>query len=191
MQPKYLYLTRPEWADVWISGGTVPIALASKYRSIEREGTLTPDENLIHDSPVDNASLRDMGFHFENIRGLTFNGNTFNGRPLPDFKNASYYSEDGLILSFSNALSTKLRERLGKVACVEMLDINGLKACIDSQLGAVGTAKDCQYTSDHQRNHFLKSVHDEWQQEFRIFWPGTESRTVMLPPGFACHVALL
>lgn len=89
MQATYLYLTRPEWAETWISGGTVPIALASKYRSIEREGTLTPDENLIHDSPVDIASLRQMGFHFENVRGLTFNGNTFNGRPLPDSNNAS------------------------------------------------------------------------------------------------------
>lgn len=190
MQTKYLYLTRPEWAETWISGGTVPIALASTYHSVERAGTLTPDENLIHDSPVDIASLRQSGFHFENVKGLTFTGNTSNGRPLPDFKNASYYFEDGLILSFSNALSANLCERLGKVTCVEVLDVDSLKVCIDSQLGVVGTAMDCKYTSDHQRNHFLKSVHDEWQQEFRIFWPGTESRTVILPPGLARRASL-
>lgn len=190
MPTKYLYLTRTEWAETWVAGGSVPIALASTYRSIERAGTLTPDENLIHESPVDISSLRQSGYHFENVKGLTFIGNTSNGRLLPSFRNANYYSEDGLILSFSNTLSIAVCERLGKAACVALLNVDDLKACIDSQLGVVGTAKDCQYTSDHQRNHFLKSVQDGWQQEFRIFWPGTESRTVVLPPGLARHASL-
>lgn len=185
---KYLYLTRPEWAETWVSGGQVPIALASTYRSVDRVGTMTPDENLIHDAPVDIASLRHSGFHFENVKGLTFTGNTLNGQLLPSFENANYYTEDGLILSFSNVLSFDICARLGKAACVEILDVDALKAAIDDQLGVAGTAKNCTYTADHRRDHFLKSVHDEWQHEFRIFWPLCEGRNVLLPHGMARHV---
>lgn len=188
--PKFLYLTRPEWVKTWVAGGKIPISLASTYRSAEREGKFTPDENLIHESPVDVASLRPSGFHFENVHDLTFAGNTCNGQLLPSFTNANYYADDGLILSFSNVLSAEVCKRLRKKACVEILDIQCLKTHIDSQLGVVGVAEDCQYTPDHQRNHFLKSVDDEWQQEFRMFWPITESRTVTLPPGIARHVPL-
>ncbi|MGE0497725.1 MAG: hypothetical protein AB7I35_15555 [Ramlibacter sp.] len=188
--PKYLYLARIEWAETWIGGGPIPISLASTYRSIERGGTQTPDENLIHNSPVDIASLRHSGFRFENVRGLTFVGNISNGRMLPSFYNADYYMDDGLILSFSNVCNAEVCKRLGKVICVELLDVERLKAHLDNELGVVGTAKDCRYTADHQRNHFLKSIEDEWQQEFRLFWPIKESRTVVLPHGFARHASL-
>lgn len=45
-----------------------------------------------------------------------------------------------------------------------------LKKYIDEQLGCVGIYQRCEYTKTHQRNHFLKSKDDAWQQEYRIFW---------------------
>ena len=179
--PKYLYLSKPEWTTAWVLGGTVPIALASTYKSHIREGILTPDENLIHRSTVDIASLSASGYHFENVKGLTFEGNSYNGELLPNTVDADYYVDDGLILSFSNRKSNSLCTRLGKAACVVIEDIEGLKVCLDQQIGTKGIAGNCAYTADHQRNHFLKSIEDEWQQEYRMFWPATASRKVNIP----------
>ena len=48
----FLYLTESEWAKTWVVGGEIPIKLASSYLSDNREGVMTPDENLIHESEV-------------------------------------------------------------------------------------------------------------------------------------------
>lgn len=188
---KYLYLTKREWATTWIKGGKIPIALASSYLSDNRSGTFTPDENLIHESPVDLTGLSPF-FEMDpgvNIKGLTIQNNSWNGVLQPEVYNANYYHEDGLILSFCNSFSEKIAQRLGKQACVKIRNIKSLKRIIDEQLKVKGIADCCRYTTDHQRNHFLKSVEDAWQDEYRIFWPLTTSRMVGLPKGVAVFVA--
>ncbi|EGR2205853.1 hypothetical protein RCC09_004615 [Vibrio parahaemolyticus] len=186
---KYLYLTEVEWADAWINGGEIPISLASSYLSESREGIYTPDENLIHDSPYPIPAFRQFGIHLENVKNVTMTGNTFNGKKIPDVKNASYYKEDGLILSFCNELDTEIARRLGKKACVKILDMHQLKMALDSEVGSKGIMKNCSYTKGFQRDHFLKSTEDSWQNEFRLFWKSDKSVRVAIPPNIGELVA--
>ena len=48
----------------------------------------------------------------------------------------------------------------------------------------------CEYTSGPNRNHFLKSEANAWQEEFRIFWHGSAERSVILPDGIGELVEL-
>ncbi|WP_193049794.1 hypothetical protein [Pseudoalteromonas undina] len=187
---KYLYLTRKEWALTWLNGGVIPILPASTYLSNERNGTSTPDENRIHDSPVDITTLPGVDFGGASIKSLTYTGNTFNGVKAPDVVNAKYYLEDGIILSFCNRKSKSIAKRLGKTAAVKIFDIEELKTIIDKQLGVKGVIGNCEYTTDHKRNHFLKSTEDQWQDEYRIFWPITEPKQITLPKGIAASIKL-
>ncbi|MEZ8372820.1 hypothetical protein AB6C91_00775 [Vibrio cyclitrophicus] len=182
---KYLYLTEVEWVDTWINGGEIPISLASSYLSDERNGILTPDENLIHESPVPIPSFQEFGIRIGRCRNLTMTNTAYNGIKLPDFHNANYYQEDGLILSFCNSFSEHIGKRFRKKACVKILNIEKLGRVIDKQLGCKRIAGDCKYTNDHQRNHFLKSNDDSWQEEYRLFWRTTQSKWVKIPPGTA------
>lgn len=95
----YLYLEKEEWADAWVNGGEIPITPASNYQSDERIGTMTPDENLIHESNIDLMSLSPM-IHIgknTNIKSFNLLNCSVNGQPIPDIKDAKYYKEDGLI----------------------------------------------------------------------------------------------
>jgi hypothetical protein len=186
---KYLYLTKPEWQESWIHGGKIPISLASSYLNEKRAGTGTPDENLIHDSSVDLTKIPGIRIGL-NVRGISMTNITRNGQRLPDVKNGSLYKEDGLILSFCNTSSVDVMQRLGKAACVKIVDMHLLRSIIDEQLGMIGQMAQCRYTGDHQRGHFLKHNLDSWQQEYRMFWKGTMPRTVLLPPGIAEAVLL-
>ncbi len=188
---KYLYLTEVSWADAWISGGEIPISLASTYRHDERRGILTPDENLVHDSPVDLKSLSPF-IHIADgagIKGLTVRNSSYNGEKIPEIINANYFTEDGLILSFCNSFSEAVARKLRKSCCVKILNIEKLVKKINKQLGCKGIMKECTYTNDHQRNHFLKSVEDAWQDEFRVFWKTTNSKLINIPPGTAEFVS--
>ncbi|TAL53803.1 hypothetical protein [Pandoraea sp.] len=185
---KFLYLTHIEWSNAWVEGGDVPISLASSYLGDTRDGIYTPDENRIHDSPVDLTSLR-PAIRVENVKNFTFVGCTINGQRVPDIVNANYYLEDGIILSFCNVLNGAIARRLRKKACVKIRNIQELKAEIDRQIGKAGIIGDCRYTNDHQRNHFLKSSADAWQKEHRIFWREAEGRKVKIPAGTATLVA--
>ncbi|MGF6116713.1 hypothetical protein ABIE30_000619 [Janthinobacterium lividum] len=189
---KYLYLTKPEWQHAWIHGGEIPITAASSYLSDVREGTMTPDENLIHESTFDLHQLPDFIFGKNpQIRGgVTFKGCTVNGVPIPDFVNARRFHEDGAILSFCDNMDAEIMRRFGKTCCVRILDVHRLKAVIDEQVGLISKMGPCKYTIDHQRNHFLKSSKDSWQQEYRIFWKDTSTRNVTLPPGISEAVTL-
>jgi hypothetical protein len=185
---KYLYLTKVQWVKAWIKGGKIPILLASTYLYDKRDGILTPDENLIHESPVDLKSLS-PAIHFSEVKKLSFINSYINGQRVPDIINANYYIEDGLILSFCNSYSKDIARRLSKKACVKILSMEKLKDQIDKQLGCEGIMKKCEYTNDHQRNHFLKSREDAWQDEFRIFWKTTTSKWVNVPEGIAEFIA--
>lgn len=188
---KYLYLTKYEWARAWISGGKVPIALASSYLSSNRSGIYTPDETLIHDSPYDVTKIPGISIGPDvNIKNLTVMNNYVNGIRNPDIVDASYYKEDGLILSFCHSRSRAIAKQLRKVACVKVLDMHSLKQSLDEQLKVEGTMDYCRYTDDHQRGHFLKSTADAWQEEFRMFWPHTTPQLVDIPPKTARLVSL-
>ena len=189
---KYLYLTEVEWAEAWINGGLIPISLASSYLHHQRDGIRTPDENLVHESPVDLKSL-DPFIHIADgasVKRLTITNSTFNGQKIPDIVNANYYSEDGLILSFCNSYSEDIARRLGKKACVKITNLEKLRKTIGKQLGCKGVMKECEYTDDHQRNHFLKSTEDSWQDEYRIFWKYPKNKVVEIPKGIAEFVAV-
>lgn len=182
---KYLYLSEEWHCEAWVNGGVIPIKLASTYLSNKRSGILTPDETLIHRSEFPVPRMKEFGMHFQNVKGITVKGCTYNGKKIPNITNAQYYNEDGLILSFCNIFSPDIARRLGKVACVEILDINKLQGIINKELGCKAFAGNCKYTKNHERNHFLKSTQDEWQQEYRLFWNITSNKEVSLPQGLA------
>ena len=188
---KYLYLTKTEWADTWINGGDIPISLASTYLHDEREGILTPDENLIHESPVDIKSLSPLVNFGEGggVKSFTMTNCSVNGVSMPDIVDAKYYSEDGLILSFCNSLDESIAKRLGKQCCVKVSKLKEFRKVIDKQLGVKGVMQSCEYTDNHERNHFLKSTDDAWQDEFRLFWRYQNNTTVTIPQGHAKLVA--
>jgi hypothetical protein len=184
----YLYLNEHWHAEAWVSGGKIPIKPASTYKSADRKGTLTPDENLIHRSPIDLKSLEPyicFGGAGGGVKSLTMSGNVFGGVRVPDVVDAAYYEDDGLILSFSSRLTRNVANKMVKKACVRILSMKVLKECIDAQLGTPSIAGFCDYTNDHQRGHFLKSDEDDWQAEYRLFWPIKKEVTVELPPGIA------
>lgn len=184
---KFLYLTQIEWTSTWVNGGAVPLSLASTYKRMDRDGIYTPDENLIHDSTVDLRTLSPLISFGDNpsVRSFTATGNYVNGVRLPDVKDANFYTEDGLIQSFCNVLDIGIAQRFGKAACVRIHDIDKLRKYLDKRLGRRSRFGNCEYTHDHQRNHFLKSKDDSWQQEYRFFWPNKEACSVELPAGIA------
>ncbi|RTN83063.1 hypothetical protein [Enterobacter asburiae] len=186
---KYLYLTKPEWVFPWIRGGVVPLFQASTYISDEREGVMTPDENLIDTSTHDIKAFGNL-IKFEGGGTVTFTDSTFNGSFHPGTIKFEQRFEDGLVLCLANSKSSDLARRLGKRACVEISDVELLKRNIDRQLGISGVMRSCEYTDGHNRDHFLKSNLDSWQDEFRIFWRGAKSTRVSIPSGIAKEVKI-
>jgi hypothetical protein len=183
----YLYLNEHWHANTWVGGGKIPINPASTYRSVERAGIFTPDENLIHKSEVNLFSLKSLisfGPH-GGVKDLTITNSSLGSVPIPDIRNAALFLEDGLILSFSSRLSRTVACKMKKTACVKILDIQFLRSVIDEQLGVASKADFCEYTTGHERNHFLKSDLDSWQAEFRLFWPITHKVEVNIPSGIA------
>ena len=188
---KYLYLEKLSFAETWVNGGTVPLNLASKYKNSERSGTSTPDENLIYDSPVVLESLEPFIKLSGDVRNLTVKDNIINGRRQEiNLLNVSRYTDNGIILCLSNRLDAEICKKLGKSVCVKISNIHKLKHTLDRQIGVIGLAQKCVYTSDHRRNHFLKSELDSWQDEFRIFWKLDSATEVQIPRGIAEFVEL-
>lgn len=186
---KYLYLTKPEWVFPWIRGGVVPLFQASTYLSDERDGVMTPDENLIDTSTHDIKAYGNLA----RIQGggcISFTYSTINGVFHPGTIKFEQRVEDGLVLCLANSKSSEIARRLGKRACVEISDVEHLKRYLDRQLGIESAMRACEYTNGHNRNHFLKSSLDSWQDEFRIFWPGAKSTRVSIPSGMAKKVKI-
>lgn len=180
----YLYLTKPEWAEAWVQGGSVPISPASKYLSAQRSGTSTPDEVVQRyvDGTVDSAGM-DMAQSFvRGLRGMSFKDCTVVG---PDGRagvitSAEYVYEDALVLCFSRSLSRRLMERLGKAAVVALGDLDLLKRSLDEQIGSEGRYGAVQYTKSADRGHVLKGWDDRWQAEARFWWPQRDCREVVV-----------
>lgn len=189
---KYLYLAKQFMADTWVKGGIIPINPASTYRSIERHHTQTPDENLIHDSPFDLRKLQERGVDLLGARNFRFHDNFVDGVLIPPIYDGNFYEEDALILSFSNRQRNEIASRLGKEACVKIINIEQVKKIIDDQIKVIGERRDCEYREDHKRNHFTKSIADRWQREHRILWRVTDPKRieVQIPEGLAIQVQL-
>lgn len=173
----YLYLTKREWSKTWIEGGTIPLNLASKYLSDNRSGINTPDEN--NQRELKNLDEKLLGL-IGNMDDVPTKGkNSFKidiGKISLDdkvvAKNVQYkrFFEDGYILSFSTKLEKSIMQKLGKEACVEILDFVKLFEHLNSQIEINGVHKKCEYTKGENRNVFLKSIKDEWQHEYRFYW---------------------
>lgn len=186
---KYLYLTKPEWVFPWIRGGVVPLFQASTYLSDERDGVMTPDENLIDTSTHDIKSLGGL-IQVEGGATAVITDSFFDGVYYPGTMMFNRNKEDGLVLCLANSKSAEIARRLGKHACVEISNVEHLKRYLDRQLGIESVMRACEYTDGHNRNHFLKSSLDSWQDEFRIFWPEAKSTRVSIPSGMAKKVKI-
>jgi hypothetical protein len=184
---KFLYLNEIDHISAWVSGGGVPLKLASSYRSRERQGSRTPDECAERDCPTDPD---------EAWRGLSrvLVGATPDNCDVEDVKligqGATWLTdryEDGLILCLSNSFDIeKHANRYPKDACVRILDVDALRRALDEQLGVESEMRACEYTTGKNRGPFLKSVADDWQEEFRLYWKDIqEAKRVELPAGLA------
>lgn len=183
----FLYLEKPSFADAWLNGGPIPLFPARKYLGA-RTGVMTPDEVRQHRIPdgwsrqklsdsrfIPASSSADIIFENCAIDGVTINGS------LVDL------AEDSQILCLSTMHSQAIQDRLGKAVCLEVTDIDKLRESFDMQLGRKSVAGAVNYTSGEQRGHFLKSVEDEWQKEYRVAWIGAYSSQVdvIVPDGVA------
>lgn len=189
---KYLYLTESSWANAWVYGGNVPLSTSSHYRKKERSQIYTPDENIIDNSTHDIKDFKgliDIDINNSSSVEFTMNDCTF-GDVLLDKVHFDIKFEDGLVLCLANRRSNYIAKRLGKIACVKIFDIESLKINLDKQIGVVGIMDRCEYTKGHARHHFLKSHHDSWQDEYRIFWPNVETRNVLIPSNTAQRISI-
>ncbi|RON65885.1 hypothetical protein BK669_04305 [Pseudomonas fluorescens] len=184
----YRYLEKPWHAHAWTKGGEIPLFPSSTYRKMERESIYTPDENLTMKSTIDVNKIPGVSFNVEAGGSIT-NVGSIGGSGMPDFHLDELSHWDGLALCFSGRLDEDVAHRMKKKICIKVADIDALKSLIDKQLGVVSKAGWCEYTSGHQRDHFLKSDLDSWQVEYRIFWPINEKVTVKLPAGIGEVVA--
>ncbi|HCA9548793.1 hypothetical protein HXX54_12945 [Klebsiella pneumoniae] len=185
---KYLYLTELSWVEPWVNGGVIPLKCASSYKSIERHGIFTPDENLIDTSTHDINQFA-SAISIENS-SVTFLGGEINGIKLPNVMKIERKTEDGLVLCLANRRSNYIAKRLGKKACVKIFNIFELKEVLDEQIGVFSLMDKCEYTKTHLRNHFLKSELDSWQEEYRLFWPGVEAAEVKIKKNMAMQIPI-
>lgn len=206
--PLYLYLEKPKFVDNWINGAEIPLFMASKYKSNERKGIETPDELIQSkingvNSHEDYELIKSM---FGGPQGGMLNNQSknitikFNQLTVKDGhservvgKNISIEKDynNALIFCLSTKLCRNLSNKLNKSFCIEIMDFNKLKCIMDDQIGEIGTAKHISYTKDLNRNEFLKSDEDEWQQEFRIVWKGVKNEMKIKIPGGLCREIML
>jgi len=195
---KYLYLTEFKWIEPWINGGNIPVFLANKYKSQERSGIFTPDEGV-------ERELQNIEYDlFKQLRIVNLEGVgklRIDNLDIPNMglnrKNINYeqIQENGYVLSFCNTFDKNIGKRLGKKACIEIYDVIELFNIISGQLGIIGESKNCEYTTHINRNSFLKSKEDAWQDEYRLYWK-IDSKTnfekkkeVCIPPNTAKFIS--
>lgn len=181
---KFLYLSEVSYTHAWLHGGDIPLEVASTYKSKERNGIYTPDENIIDDSTHDVADFKRFFDFGDNAQGNTFVNCSFGGRFIPHMK-INRRHEDGVVFCLSNSFKISIAERMKKVACMQIHDVDKLQAIMDKQIGKQSIAGSCSYTHLHYRGHFEKSYADAWQDEYRFFWHHDQSVKITLPPGIA------
>jgi len=191
----FRYLASEHDARSWLDGGVIPLFLAKRYFSEERNGIMTPDERRVINTnrPYEGSDISRV-IAISDSKGISITGARINGVLVPDFY-GDHYLEDGRVLCLSVHLSGSLAKRMEKTVCVEIVDIASLKACLDQQVGVKSKMGLCKYVKNHNRNHFMKSAKDSWQAEYRLFWPTVpaddrERIDVILPQRVACRVEL-
>lgn len=156
----------------WIYGGSIPLFPARTYLNEERKGTSTPDELIrtskgatVHDvsrfikHPLGaSITIKDLSIGFNDGRGL-----------LP----VDYESKpiSGYILSLSNNYNRDTQTKLEKACCMKIKDVNTLSNALANQLGVACESGPISYTTSDNRDVFLKSWKDRWQDEYRLFFP--------------------
>lgn len=189
----YRYLKELEHANAYINGGNIPLFPARSYLAEERTGIFTPDEVLqqsLTNAPIEaiNALGKISGDARVRMFGATITVGDYT------FKDVNYYrgTEDSLVLCFATKMDKSLAEKLGKTVCVEISEIDFLVNEISKQLGVQGESGHCTYTNSVDRNHFLKSTQDSWQEEYRIVWRGIKEQTIVkIPSGIGKDVTSL
>lgn len=182
---KFLYLTKHEWEEPWINGGEIPLFVASTYRSMDRGGTFTPDENIIDTSTHSFSLLSNLFGLRDNFAGeIILEDCVCADGPIPNMHIKRKF-EDGLVLCLANRRSRFIAKKLQKRSCVVIKDVDLLKNIIDEQIGFKGVMRECRYSKHHERDHFTKSFNDAWQDEFRMFWKDAENINIRLPRGIA------
>lgn len=167
----FIYLSKAEYATAWVRGGKVPIKLASTYKSAEREGIMTPDEN--NRTYIKGMTMKEVqnviGLPNEMSKGgkINMNGCVLNGKCLEELRKEYY---DGIVLCLSCQLSKDIMNRLGKEVCVEINNPQELFDNISRQLKTLGRFERVSYTDSDNRDIFIKGIADSWQEEWRMFW---------------------
>lgn len=194
----FIYLTEEAWTEVWEHGGRVPLNPASAYLASERRGTKTPDEGRIRTIEGMPDWVVEGPNRFFNIQGdaagisvSNMGFEHYRGEPARvEHGRAETVASDGIILCLSTQLSQAIGTRLGKKACVEIMSLDHLVKVLNQRIGIECLRDKVCYTDGFARNHFLKSREDEWQHEYRLFWPVTFviSRDVELPSGIGKRV---
>lgn len=181
----FRYCTSEAHARTWIEGGNLPLKAASFYRSHEREATRTPDEVVHRKLTGLSGGQFESRFkmHPQSRGSLVVKNLRVGEEPL--LRDIEWHQEqrDGLILCLSTEASQSIAVRLGKNHCIEVIDIASLIASLDAQLGVKANHGPCAYTSEYDRNTFLKSNLDAWQMEYRLYWELTSESTVIISPG--------
>jgi hypothetical protein len=130
---------------------------------------------------------RGTNFDLLTIRNVTISGPK--GTTHISHGSLSQQHPPALILCLSTELSAATARAIDPKCryCVRIADIYHLKQIIDAQLGAVGVARQVQYTDGDNRNTFLKSRCFSLQAEFRLAWEGVAHHDFWaeLPPGMA------
>lgn len=186
----YVYLESLSFVNTWVNGGLLPISSIYKYKCEEdkREGNLTPDEGLI-----------DTSTHPQEMFGIKATNSTItidnvfdvdNGRLIARGAKVERYNEAGIVLCASRELHKSIADKFNRKYCVRINNFRLLQELISKQLGVAGKIGICKYTSGHNRNCFLKSSKDFWQQEVRIFWKDLEPTKIKLPSGLAIQVEI-
>lgn len=188
--PLFLYLNEIEHAKTWIEGGYIPMKRASSYLSSERSGTRTPDEVRQHRWDGARPATFEGVIKIEgNVKDIRFTGTTVNGNHIPDTR-IDDYEEDAFVLCLSHTRSDELAKRLGnKKCCIEIKDVS----LLISALQTVGDARygRVRYTKSEHRSHFMKSIDDAWQDEYRFVIPtdgDLDKIDICLKPGVGTTV---
>ena len=187
----FKYLERQEFAKTWIEGGFVPINPASAYYSSERGGKFTPDELMQRSLVGPMQRLIDS-----RVIGIQQNTNTNitmrncriidpSGVQVIDYAAHLVKREDSYIDCYSTELSSVLSKELKRDFVVEIVDVESLARAFDQQVGIDSVRGVVDYTDGYERSHFVKSVGDSWQKEFRLVWmkDGIDPLFLEVPPG--------
>jgi hypothetical protein len=200
---KYLYLNKIDYTLPWLNGGNIPLSTAKRYLSFERSGTNTPDEliqrldgtassSLLNEffrpaTPGANISITSTAPAGLSLQLVDGRGNILRQGTVNCFTSRHI---EGYILCLSNHFSDATLKRLGKTCCIRVMDVEGLCAILSDRLQIAGTHAKVEYTSNGDRNPFLKSIADAWMDEYRLYFPAntglsTDSVWASIPAGIA------